>query len=78
MQQDELDRELLTNLSERESRIADAATRLAYNRVGDWLSMRQAKSAQCRFGEDPDRAMARASAYQHAAQEIYGWAIKME
>lgn len=75
MRYDELDRELLTNLSEREAQIVADATRRAYNRCGDWLSMKQARSAQYPGGE---YTRGRAEAYQNAAQEIYGWAIETE
>lgn len=71
---DDLDRELLRDLSGREARIADAATRLAYGRAGDWLSDKQAKASQFPGG-DLDHAKGRSAAYQNAAQEIYGWAI---
>jgi hypothetical protein len=71
------DRTLLENLSEREAKIADAATRLAFYRAGDWLSQKQEKSEQVP-GADYGAAKARATAYQNAAQEIYGWAIAYE
>ena len=63
-----------SNLSRREAEIADAATRLAYERAGDWLSQKQAKAEQFPGG-DLVHAKGRAAAYQNAAQEIYGWAI---
>ena len=68
------DRETLKSLSEREARIADAATRLAFDRAGDWLSQKQSKAEQFPGG-DIAHAKGRAAAYQNAAQEIYGWAI---
>lgn len=68
------DRETLENLSEREAEIADAATRLAYERAGDWLSQKQTKAEQFPGG-DTVHAAGRANAYQNAAQELYGWAI---
>ena len=71
----EYDRALLKNgLSAREAEIADAATRLAYDRAGDWLSDKQAKAEQFPGG-DLVHAKGRAAAYQNAAQELYGWAI---
>ncbi len=70
----DIDRATLENLSEREAQIADAATRLAWDRAGDWLSSKQAKSEQFPGG-DLAHAKGRAAAYQNAAQEIYGWAI---
>lgn len=72
--QGDRDRDMLRNLTEKEARIADAATRLAYERAGDWLSDKQAKSEQFPGG-DLVHAKGRAAAYQNAAQEIYGWAI---
>lgn len=74
MNQAEKDRELLKNLSGREAKIADAATRLAYDRAGDWLSQKQGKAEQFPGG-DLVHAKGRAAAYQNAAQELYGWAI---
>lgn len=71
------DRAFLKNLSEREAKIADATTRLAYDRCGDWLSQKQAKSEQFP-GADYGAAKARAAAYQNAAQQIHGWAIAYE
>jgi hypothetical protein len=68
------DRETLRNLSGFEAEIADAATRIAYDRAGDWLSSKQAKAEQFPGG-DPIHAKGRAAAYQNAAQELYGWAI---
>jgi hypothetical protein len=68
------DRALLHELSFHEADIADAATRLAYERCGDWLSQKQAKAEEFP-GRDLVHAEGRAAAYQHAAQEIYGWAI---
>lgn len=68
------DRALLQNLSEREARIADAATRLAYDRAGDWLSDKQTKSEQFPGG-DLVHAKGRAAAYQNAAQEMYYWSV---
>lgn len=68
------DRLTLENLSEREARVADAATRLAWDRVGDWLSQKQTKLEQFPGG-DTRSAFMMATAYQNAAQEIYGWAI---
>lgn len=61
----DLDRDLLNGeLTEREAEIADAATRIAFDRAGDWLSTKQEKAE--RFpGGDVDRA----------AQEVYGWAL---
>jgi len=72
--QGETDRELLRGLTDREASIADAATRVAYERVGDWLSQKQEKSEQFPGG-DLVHAQGRAAAYQNPAQEIYGWAI---
>lgn len=74
---DPADIELLRQLDEDEAKIADAATRLAYSRVGDWLSQKQAKSEQFP-GADLVHAKGRAAAYQNAAQEIYGWAAKTD
>lgn len=71
----EADRETLQDLSEREAEIADAATRLAFDKAGDWLSMKQAKAEQFPGG-DVEAANARANAYRNAAQELYGWAIR--
>lgn len=71
----EADRKLLENLSDREAQIADAATRLAYDRCGNWLSDKQAKSEQFPGG-DLAAAKGRAAAYQNAAQEFYYWSIK--
>jgi hypothetical protein len=68
------DRELLKDLSDREAQIADAATRLAYDRAGDWLTDKQTK-AELYPGGDTIHAKGRAAAYQNAAQELYGWAI---
>jgi hypothetical protein len=68
------DRATLKNLSEREAAIADAATRLAWDKAGDWLSQKQAKAEQFPGG-DLVHAKGRAAAYQNAAQEMYGWAI---
>lgn len=69
------DRILLHGMTEREARIADAATRVAYRRAGDWLSDKQAKSAQYPGG-DLAHAKGRTAAYQNAAQEMYGWALR--
>lgn len=74
MNRADADRELLKNLSEREAQIADAATRLAYDRAGDWLTQKQSKAAEFPGG-DLIHAKGRESAYQNAAQELYGWAI---
>lgn len=71
----ELDLRLLDDLTEREAQIADAATRLAYDKAGDWLSSKQAKAEQYPGG-NLEHAKGRANAYQDAAQEIYGWAIR--
>jgi len=68
------DRKLLENLSDREARIADAATRLAYERAGDWLTNKQSKAYQYPGG-NLVHAKGREAAYQNAAQELYGWAI---
>ncbi len=68
------DRELLDSVTDQEARIADAATRLAYDKAGDWLSSKQAKAEQFPGG-DLVHAKGRAAAYQNAAQEIYGWAV---
>jgi hypothetical protein len=68
------DRQILECLSDREARIADAATRLAYERAGDWLTQKQCKSAEFPGG-DLVHAKGREAAYQNAAQELYGWAI---
>lgn len=73
--QRDADLELLRNLTVREARIADAATRMAYERAGDWLSQKQGKASQFPGG-DLMHAKGRAAAYQNAAQEIYGWAIE--
>jgi hypothetical protein len=72
--QAEQDRELLTDLRDREARIADAATRTAWVRAATWLSDKQAKSEQFPGG-DLDHAKGRAAAYQNAAQELFCWAI---
>jgi hypothetical protein len=72
--QHERDHDLLQNLSKREAEIADAATRLAYDRAGDWLSSKQAKAEQFPGG-NVEHAKGRAAAYQNAAAEMYGWAI---
>lgn len=69
------DRALLQGLSEREAEIADAATRLAYEHAGDWLSTKQAKAEEFPGG-DLVHAKGRAAAYQNAAQELYCWAIR--
>lgn len=70
-----MDIELLqSGLTEREAAIADAATRLAYEQAADWLSTKQAKAEQFPGG-NLEHAAGRASAYQNAAQEIYGWAL---
>ncbi|HUN82416.1 MAG TPA: hypothetical protein VMV81_13010 [Phycisphaerae bacterium] len=72
------DRDLLRGpLTEREAKIADAATRLAFDRAGDWLSTKQAK-AEAFPGGNAEHAKGRASAYQNAAQELYGWAIRRQ
>ncbi|WP_068433782.1 hypothetical protein [Magnetospirillum sp. XM-1] len=72
----ELDRDLLNGpLTEREAMIADAATRLAFDRAGDWLSDKQAK-AEAYPGANFAHMKGMAAAYQNAAQEIYGWAIQ--
>lgn len=68
------DRALLANLTARESRIADAATRLAWAKAGDWLSDKQTKAEQFPGGDEV-HAKGRAAAYQNAAQTIYGWVI---
>lgn len=68
------DMALVRSAEGREAKIADAATRLAYERAGDWLSQKQAKADQYP-GADKVHAAGRAAAYQHAAQELYGWAI---
>lgn len=68
------DRALLKRLSEREAKIADAATRVAWERAGDWLSQKQGKAEEFPGG-DLVHAKGRAAAYQNAAQKIYGWAI---
>jgi len=68
------DRALLHELSFREAEIADAATRLAYERCGDWASSKQSKAEEFPGG-DLVHAKGRAAAYQNAAQEFYGWAI---
>lgn len=70
----ESDRLLLSELSDREAQIANAATRLAYDRAGDWLSSKQGKAEKFPGG-DVAHAQGRAAAYQNAAQEMYGWAI---
>lgn len=69
------DREILDNLSDREEMIADAATRIAYRKAGDWLAIKQAKSEQFP-GVDVEYAKGRASAYSNASQEIYMWAMR--
>lgn len=75
MRQHEADLALLAeDLTEREAKIADAATRLAYDKAGDWLSSKQAKAKQFPGG-CLAHAKGRAAAYQNAAQEIYGWAV---
>ena len=71
------DMELLRNLSDHEAAIADAATRIAYDKAGDWLSQKQAK-AQRYPGGDLVHAKGRESAYQNAAQEMYQWALLMD
>jgi hypothetical protein len=71
------DMELLNNLTEREARIADAATRIAHDKATDWLSTKQLK-AQRYPGGDLDHARGRADAYRNAAQEIRSWAILHE
>ncbi len=68
------DRKLLSDISDREAEIAAAAARLAYDRVGEWLSDKQAKSEQFPGG-DLAHAKGRAAAYQNAAQEMFQWAI---
>lgn len=68
------DREILRNLTEREAKIADAATRLAYDKAGDWLTSKQAKAEEFPGG-DLVHAKGRAAAYQNAAQELYTWAV---
>lgn len=65
---------MVDGLTDREAWIADAATRLAYDKAGDWLSSKQSKAEQYPGG-DLTHARGRAAAYQNAAQEIYGWAI---
>jgi hypothetical protein len=72
MSQADKDRETLSNLSEREAKIADAATRLAYDRAGDWLTNKQTKAALYPGG-DLVHAKGREAAYQNAAQEMYCW-----
>lgn len=69
----ELDDSLLSDISEREAKIADAATRRAYDRAGDWLTQKQTKSEQFPGGDLAD-AKGRAAAYQNAAVEMYCWA----
>lgn len=72
MSRADCDRAALTGLTLREIAIADAATRLAYDKAGDWLSDKQAKAEQFPGG-DLEHAKGRAAAYQNAAQELYGW-----
>lgn len=75
LHQGEIDRDLLRGLTEREAAIADAATRVAYERAGEWLSDKQVKS-ELFPGGDLIHAKGRAAAYQNAAQEMYYWAAK--
>jgi hypothetical protein len=70
------DRAMLSNLSDREVEIANAATRLAYDRVGDWLSQKQAK-AENFPGRNVAYSSGCAAAYQNAAQTVYVWAISL-
>ena len=74
MSQADKDKAILTNLTSREAKIADAATRVVYERAGDWLTNKQSKADEF-FGADLAHAKGRAAAYQNAAQELYGWAI---
>lgn len=74
MSRSDCDRDALQNLSKREAAIADAATRLAFEKAGEWLSDKQAKAEQFPGG-DLDHAKGRAAAYQNASQEMFGWAI---
>lgn len=67
--------DILNDLTEREARIADAACRRAYDKVADWLTLKQVKAEQFP-GANKDHAKGCASAYQNAAQEVYGWALK--
>lgn len=64
----------LHSLSDRDRRVADAARRKAFREAADWLFQKQAKSEQFPGG-DVEGSKARASAYQNAAQEIYGWTL---
>lgn len=65
------DEKLLENLSPREAEIADAATRLAYDRVGDWLSDKQSKAERFPAG-NLIHAKGRAAAYKGAARVLCG------
>lgn len=75
MNQRQKDEEILRGISGREAEIADAATRIAWERAGEWLSDKQTKSEQFPGG-DPVHAKGRAAAYQNAAQEMFCWAIR--
>lgn len=72
MSRADCDRAALEGLTKREAAIADAATRLAYDKAADWLSDKQAKAAAFPGG-DLAHAKGREAAYQNAAQELYGW-----
>lgn len=68
------DRKKMDGMNEREAAIADAATRLAWDKAGDWLTQKQTKAEQFPGGDLAD-AKGRAAAYQNAAQQMYQWAI---
>lgn len=66
---------LLANLNRRETKVADAAARVAYERAGAWLTSKQTKSQQFPGG-DLVHAKGREDAYRNAAQTMYMWAIE--